>query len=202
MNPQSIKALTYFYEIDDKRTVKIWDFTNGGIAMRVLLEIKGTSQYDASVQPNYQNSACGPTTLHVILKYFHIAKEINDLYKQLGTTKIGLFQWRLIKRMRKLFGANFTIQGCSLAEALAQLEQGNPVALKFDQYFSLQWRSKKKPLFKYHWVPLIGYERKDGELYLIIHDNGGRGRNSQIRSFCYEDNKHVLSFVKIEQKNT
>lgn len=166
--------------------------------MRVLLEIEGASQYDTSVQPSYQNSACGPTTLHVILKYFHINKETNDLYKQLGTTKIGLFQWRLIKRLRKLLGTSFTIESCSLAEALAQLEHGNPVALKFDQYFSLQWRSKNKPLFKYHWVPLIGYERKDGELYLIIHDNGGRNRNSQIRLFRYDDNKHVLSFVKVE----
>ncbi|WP_042476227.1 C39 family peptidase [Bacillus ndiopicus] len=169
--------------------------------MRVILNnIEGKSQYDISVHPNFQNSACGPTTMHVILRYFNIEKNINDLYKQLGTTKIGLFKWRLIKRLRNLVGSHFTISSCSLAEALTQLERGNPVALKFDQYFSLQWHSKKKPLFKYHWVPLIGYEQKKGKLYLIIHDNGGRGRSSQIRTFCYEDNQHVLSFVKIERK--
>lgn len=171
------------------------------MTMRFMLNnIEGKSQYDASVHPNLQNSACGPTTVHVILQYFNIEKDVNVLYKQLGTTKIGLFKWRLIKRLRSMLGARFTIQSCSLAEALTQLEQEYPVALKFDQYFSWQWRSKKKPLFKYHWVPLIGYERKNGELYLIIHDNGGRGRDSQLRTFCYEDNKHVLSFVKIEQK--
>lgn len=171
------------------------------VTMRIMLNnIEGMSQYDTSVHPNYQNSACGPTTLHVILRYFNIDKNVNDLYKQLGTTKIGLFKWRLIKRLRHMLGSHFTINSCSLAEALAQLDRGNPVALKFDQYFRFQWRSKKKPLFKYHWVPLIGYERKDGELYFIIHDNGGRGRSSQIRTFRYKDQKHVLSFVKVEKK--
>lgn len=70
--------------------------------------------------------------------------------------------------------------------------------MKFDKHFTGQWRAK--PTFKYHWVPLIGYEIKDNELYLIVHDNGGRNRESQIRTVRYAGNDKVLSFVKIEPK--
>ncbi len=73
--------------------------------------------------------------------------------------------------------------------------------MKFDQYFTFQWFTKKKPAYKYHWVPLIGYEIKNDDLYLIFHDNGGRGRESEIRSIRYDDNRHVLSFVKIEPRD-
>ncbi|MEK4230527.1 C39 family peptidase [Solibacillus sp. FSL H8-0538] len=173
--------------------------------MRVLLNVNGMSQYSAEVRPEYQSSACGPTTAHVILNYLSqdeaiINKDVNEWYKTLGGTKIGLFKWRMIKNLRNALGPNWTIDSCSLTEAIEQLRIGNPVAMKFDNYFTLQFLSKIKPLFKYHWVPLIGYEIKDDELHLIIHDNGGRNRESQLRTFRYEDNRRVLSFVKIEPK--
>ncbi len=68
--------------------------------------------------------------------------------------------------------------------------------MRFDRYFSLQWRDKKST-FAYHWVPLIGYEIKNDKLWLIFHDNGGPHRDSQIRQALYKDNEKVLSFVKM-----
>lgn len=174
--------------------------------VRVLLNVDGRSQYSSEVRPEYQNSACGPTTAHVILNYLckddeSIAnKDVNELYKLLGGTKIGLFKWRMIRNLRRLLGNQWNIEECSITEAIQQLRAGNPVAMRFDIYFSGQYFSKNKPLFKYHWVPLIGYEIKEDELFLTIHDNGGRNCDSQVRSFKYDDNRKVLSFVKIEPK--
>lgn len=168
--------------------------------MRVLLNVNGMSQYSEDVLPQYQASACGPTTAHVILQHFNKQANVNELYKLLGSTKIGLFKWRMIRNLRKLLGEDYTVAECTVSEAIEQLRHGNPIAMKFDVYTSLQMFSTKKPLFKYHWVPLIGYDAREECLDLIIHDNGGRGRPSQIRQFCYDDNRHVLSFVKIEPK--
>lgn len=174
--------------------------------MRVLLDVQGMSQYSEYVRKDYQASACGPTTAHVILKHVcaehqFAQKDINELYKFLGGTKIGLFKWRMISKLRKALGEGFNVAACTISEAIEQLRAGNPVAMKFDKYTTLQWFTKKKPLYSYHWVPLIGYEIKDDCLHLIIHDNGGKNRPSKVRTFCYEDNRHVLSFVKIDPKN-
>lgn len=140
--------------------------------MSIQLNVTGFSQYDNTIHSNYQSSACGPTTVFVILNYLNSKStySINELYKRLGGTRIGLFKWRLVKNLRKLLGPDWNVTSCDLNEALEQLDQGRPAALKFDKYFFFQWFSK--PTFKYHWVPLIGYEIKDDELFLIIHDNG------------------------------
>lgn len=71
--------------------------------MRVQLNVQGMSQYNKEVNAHYQNSACGPTTVSVILNYHGLeqTKDINTLYKLLGGTKIGLFTWRLIKIYEK-----------------------------------------------------------------------------------------------------
>ena len=92
-------------------------------------------------------------------------------------------------------GNDWLVTDCTLNEALNELRNGRPVAMKFDKYFTFHWKSK--PLFNYHWVPLVGYEIVAGKLYLTIHDNGGRNRKSQLRQVLYEDNRRVISFVKI-----
>lgn len=168
--------------------------------MRVQLNVQGMSQYSKEVNAHYQNSACGPTTVSVILNYHGLeqTKDINTLYKLLGGTKIGLFTWRLIKKLRKILGPSWNISRCTLAESLKELEAGRPVAMKFDKHFTFHWFTK--PTFKYHWTPLIGYELANDELFLILHDNGGRNRDSQIRKVRYADNHKVLTFVKIEPK--
>lgn len=167
-----------------------------GNMMHQQLALYGTSQYDASIAPSYRNSACGPTTIYVILNYLNSsAPSINKLYRQLGGTKIGLFKWRLIHNLREL-QPTWDIRTCSLKEALQEIDAGRPVAMRFDRYFSLQWQNKKST-FAYHWVPLIGYTIKNDTLSLIFHDNGGPQRDSQIRQALYKDNDKVLSFVKI-----
>ncbi|MFJ7841925.1 C39 family peptidase [Lysinibacillus sphaericus] len=164
--------------------------------MKQHLSLQGKSQYDASIASHYRNSACGPTTVHVILKYFDpLAPSVNDLYQILGSTKVGLFKWRLISNLRKLL-PTWDIRDCTLKEALQEIDAGRPVAMRFDRYFSLRWFDKKST-FAYHWVPLIGYEVQDGKLLLIFHDNGGNNRASQIRSSSFQQNKNVLRFVKI-----
>ncbi|MFJ7649128.1 C39 family peptidase [Lysinibacillus sp. NPDC097279] len=167
--------------------------------MKQYLPLQGKSQYDASIAPQYRNSACGPTTIHVILHYYNLsAPSVNDLYLLLGGTKIGLFKWRLIYNLRKLL-PTWDIRSCTLKEALLEIDAGRPVAMRFDRYFSLQWLNRKST-FVYHWVPLIGYAVQDDGLLLIFHDNGGKNRASQIRTALIENNEKVLSFVKIAPK--
>ena len=166
--------------------------------MQIQLPVQGHSQYDSSIQESYRASACGPVTAYVLLNYLfpHACPyQPNELYKKLGSTRIGLFTYRFIRNMRKLLGANWKVNKCTLQVALNELKSGRPVALKFDKYFSFQWN--KKFTFAYHWVPLIGYEIAGGEVILIIHDNGGRNRSSQIRKVRYADNVSILTFVQI-----
>ena len=134
-------------------------FLKGDTIMRQQLGLLGKSQYDASIAANYRNSACGPTTIHVMLNYLKgSAPSINELYKQLGSTKIGLFKWRLIRNLRRLY-TSWDVRTCSL--------------------------------------PLIGYDIRDDQLWLIFHDNGTANRDSIIRQALYQHNEKVLSFVKV-----
>ena len=170
--------------------------------MRIQLPVEGQSQYATSVNKKYQNSACGPTTAYVLLNYLQPEKQkksINQLYQLLGCTRIGLFSHRMIRNMKKILGPTWEIRNCSLNDALKEIEAGRPVAMKFDRYFSLQFFFKGD--FNYHWVPLIGFEKKDDDILLIIHDNGGRSRDSQIREISYHKNRKILSFVKITPKS-
>lgn len=166
--------------------------------MKTQLPVQGYSQYDTSIQANYRASACGPVTAYVLLNYLFTNAspyQPNELYKKLGGTRIGLFTYRFIRNMRKLLGPNWKVNKCTLQVALNELKNGRPVALKFDKYFSLQWN--KSFTFSYHWVPLIGYELVDDEVILLIHDNGGRNRPSQIRRVHYSENASILTFVQI-----
>jgi len=127
-----------------------------------------------------------------------LQKNINELYELLGSTKIGLFKWRLIRNLQKLLGNDWIVKECTFNEAIDELRAGRTVALKFDKYFSFNWFAK--PKYNYHWVPLVGYEIRGGKQYLKIHDNGGRNRESKLCDVLYEDNCPVLSFVKIAPK--
>jgi hypothetical protein len=179
------------------------NISEGGYIVKVLLNVQGQSQYSENVLPKYQKSACGPTTVRVILNYIcsneSVAqKDVNELYNLLGSTKIGLFKWRMIRNLQKLLGKKWEVSDCTVNEALSELRNGRPVAMKFDKYFTLKWGAK--PMFNYHWVPLVGYEIRAGKLYLNIHDNGGRNRESAVRDVLYDDNRDVISFVKISPR--
>lgn len=166
--------------------------------MQTQLHVQGISQYDSSIHSTYRASACGPVTAYVLLNYLLPNAnpfQPNDLYRKLGGTRIGLFTHRFIRNMRKILGPNWKIKKCSLHTALQELKKGRPIALKFDKYFSLQWN--KKSTFAYHWVPLIGYEIENDQLVLIIHDNGGRNRESKIRKVPYSQNASILTFIQV-----
>ncbi len=171
--------------------------------MKIQLDINGKSQFSQDILPAYQPSACGPVTAFLLLQYhfpYSCPFDTNELYKLLGSTKIGLLKWRFVRNMRKLLGAGWNISSCGIEEVKKQLLEGRPVAAKFDKWFTLKWRGSFE--FDYHWVPVIGFEVVDGELFLIIHDNGGRNRQSQIRHVSYNKNHSILSFVKIEPSTT
>jgi hypothetical protein len=155
------------------------------------------SQYDPAVHVKKQGSACGPATVAAILKYYEQTDYgIDQLYDLLGTTPIGLFTWRLMRKFKKIAGHGYHIEKVrSLEMVKTELLAGRPLAMKFDRWFSLRWFSK--PLFNYHWVPLIGFEEKGEDLILYIHDNGKRNRPSKMQAVSYLKNQNVLSFVRI-----
>lgn len=166
-------------------------------ALKVILPFEGMSQYDPAIDSRKRGSACGPVTAASIFRYYeHDAFEINEVYRLLGTTPIGLFTWRLLRNFRKVAGTGYKLKKTrSLAAVKQELLAGRPVAMKFDRYFTFRWFSK--PLYNYHWVPLIGFEEKNGDVTLYFHDNGKRNRPSKIRTVSYHEQRAVLSFVKI-----
>lgn len=160
----------------------------------------GKSQYDEDIEQRFRSSACGPVTAFLMLTHHfpnNPSYNVNELYRLLGGTRIGLFTWRFIKNMKKLLGNDWHVARCSINEVIQQLDAGRPVAAKFDKWFSLRWRGKYE--FNYHWVPVIGYEKSDNGVTLIIHDNGGVNRPSKLRRVSYKENKPVLTFIKMEQ---
>ncbi|MEK4404643.1 C39 family peptidase [Sporosarcina sp. FSL K6-6792] len=167
--------------------------------MKTILNVKGKSQFDEDVEQSIRSSACGPVTAFVMTQHLFpqgCPYTTNELYRLLGSTKIGLFKYRFIRNMRKMLGVEWTVAGCTIDEVKRQLDNGRPVAAKFDKWFTFRWRGKYG--FDYHWVPVIGYEETADDIYLFIHDNGGRNRDSQVRHISYKKNRSILSFIKIE----
>ena len=169
--------------------------------MTVLKRFVGKSQFGDDIEERYKASACGPVTAYTILNYHHYDTghlPVNVLYRLLGGTKIGLFKWRFIRNLRKLLGPSWLIQQCAIDELMLEIDAGRPIAAKFDKWFSFHWFGTFS--YDYHWVPVIGYKLSEQDLILIVHDNGGRQRESRIREIPYGPNHNILSFVKI--KNT
>lgn len=168
--------------------------------MTNLINLKSKSQYAKDIDKRFQPSACGPVTAYLLLDYHFPNRwtEVNELYRRLGGTKIGLFTWRFIRNTQKLLGPNWAVSKCSINDVKKQLDAGRPVAAKFDKWFTFNWRGRYS--FDYHWVPVIGYDMNEDQLMLIIHDNGGRNRPSKIQSIPYYPNKKILTFVKMEPK--
>lgn len=168
--------------------------------MRKTIPLKKKSQFDPDIKPSYRNSACGPVTAYTILNYYfpNQYNSVNQLYKQLGGTPIGLFTHRFVRNLANILGDEWIVDICSLEEAKKQIDLGHPVAVKFDKWFSWKWRGRFS--YDYHWVPLVGYEENDKGIQLLVHDNGGKNRASRLRSIPYELNKDIITFVKIDKR--
>ncbi|WJY27752.1 C39 family peptidase [Sporosarcina trichiuri] len=166
--------------------------------MPLLKEFTGKSQYDSDIGQKIRSSACGPVTVSLLLRYArHPLGDVpvDKLYRLLGTTRIGLFTGRFVRRLRKLLGAGWTVEKCTVEEALSEIDEGRPVAAKFDKWLSRKWR--QSAAFDYHWVPVIGYERDAGDIQLAVHDNGSPSSPSRLRYISYKENAPVLTFVRI-----
>lgn len=165
--------------------------------MKKLIHVEGKCQYDHDIAPSYRNSACGPVTAFVLLRHLFPTQtpDINELYRTLGGTKIGLPTYRFVRRLNHLLGSDWTVQVCDLLQALEQLDANRPVALKFDKWFNFQWRGQFS--FDYHWVVMVGYHYIEGTLHILVHDNGSKNHCSTVRSLPYEPNKKILTFVSI-----
>ncbi|MDN4608806.1 hypothetical protein [Sporosarcina highlanderae] len=166
--------------------------------MKLIDGFIGKSQYDNDIDERFRPSACGPVTAYTILcHHMHESSKsgIDNLYHMLGGTKIGLFKWRFVRRMRKVLGPDWIVEDCNLSGLRKEIDEGRPVAAKFDKWFTFHWFGKY--VYDYHWVPVVGYKETSAGVVLIVHDNGGRNRNSQVREIAYEPNKPILSFVKI-----
>lgn len=166
--------------------------------MKVLLPLNGLSQWNDDVMERFRRSACGPTTARAILGYYgETVSDTDHFYRSLGTTRIGLFTWRFIRRFKKAASGRYRLRKVRDIDGVkAELLAGRPLAMKFDRYFSFRWRMQSD--YAYHWVPLVGFEETADDLLLLIHDNGGKGRPSRLRKVSYRKNRPVLTFVSIE----
>ncbi|CAM3205390.1 hypothetical protein FITA111629_09750 [Filibacter tadaridae] len=166
--------------------------------MKTILNVNGTSQFDDSIKKSLQSSACGPVTAFVMMQHLlpnSFSHSVNDLYRILGGTKIGLFKRRFIHNMQKTLGPKWHVAACTIEDVKREINDGRLVAAKFDKWFAFRWRGDYD--FDYHWVPIIGFEQRGNDVILAIHDNGGRDRESRIRHISFNRNQKVLSFVKI-----
>ena len=171
------------------------------LAMKKLIAFQGLSQHAEAVDKKYRSSACGPVTAAAILQYHEgLEVGVNQFYRLLGTTPIGLFTWRLLRNFHKVGGKRYEVKKIRSIEAVKEeLLAGRPLAMKFDRYFTFQWFSK--PQYSYHWIPLIGFRQEADNLILYIHDNGQKNRPSKMRTVSYLKNRKVLTFVKIMPKD-
>lgn len=169
--------------------------------MKKTIPLKRLSQFDASIKKRYRSSACGPVTAFTILKHYfpNHSMHVNALYKHLGSTPIGLFTRRFIRNLSNMLGAEWIVETCSVDDMKKQIDKGNPIAAKFDKWFTWNWRGRYS--YDYHWVSVVGYEEKDNGLWLIVHDHGGKNRPSQLQTLPYAPNEPILTFVKIEKKD-
>ena len=168
--------------------------------MKDSFDFTGKSQYDDDIDKRFRPSACGPVTAYLMLNHHFpsaTSYSVNELYRLLGGTRIGLFTWRFMTNMKKLLGNDWNVTRCSIDEVIQQIDAGHPVAAKFDKWFTLRWGGKYE--FDYHWVPIIGYDKSADDVTLIIHDNGGINRSSKLRRVSYNKNKPILTFIKMEQ---
>lgn len=159
------------------------------------------SQHHESIKKNYRASACGPTAVASILSYYGENQySINTLYKKLHCTKIGLPAVFLTFFLSRLLGAQWTIQRISIENALVELNNNRPVALKFDRYTNPTFW--KKPYFHYHWTVLVDYKIKENDIYLIVEDLGAPQKKSRQHTISFLENKHALSFIQIAPRIT
>lgn len=151
------------------------------------------SQYDTSVKAAWRDSACGPTATHIVLSHYGLTYSINELYRTLGTTRLGLFTPCLIRNAKRLLGDDFVVARASVKTVMQLIDCQLPVLAKFDRFTSLTpW---KRAHYRYHWVVVTNYTINNDRLTFTALSN------NHIFTFDYGQNAHALTFVYIVPKN-
>ncbi|OWA35389.1 hypothetical protein B9G55_12135 [Saccharibacillus sp. O16] len=180
-------------------------------------------------------SACGPTAAAALLRFWEErlaasggqplhqhrlpadpAEAVNRLYAACLGTPIGTGSTALSLALRRELNGRLReagLPGRARTRRLsgfdayrAEIDAGRLVAVKFDKWFSLRWRSR--PLFDYHWTVGCGYRiAEDGTRCLIVHDAGARRRDgtyapSQARVAPYEPHRHVLTMIALQVEDS
>lgn len=177
------------------------------------------SQYDPDVKSGYQSSACGPTTIAVILQYWHDSKGKSKLqvWKSGYTTKGAFINSMYANRGGTFYGMSVNGVRSGLEnEAIArgysassssfnnfysyktQIDDNRPVAVKFDKWFS-KWEPNAKYDYDYHWTPGLGYiySASSGALLRVQT----LGSNSYVRDINYDAHSGIITMVSFSINN-
>ncbi|WP_410513185.1 C39 family peptidase [Paenibacillus sp. BR2-3] len=191
------------------------------------LRVEPYTQWEPGVAS--PSSACGPATMAALAEYwstrlgqayihgqshFHSkAAHINYIYSYHGGAPWGMSVKGFKKGINDYIGAPSSAgEGRRLEISLStfndialykmEIDDGRPVALKFDKWFTFRWKGRY--VYDYHWVLGIGYEEAEAGkgTALIILDNGvktadGSFMPSRERRVNYELNKNILTMVAL-----
>ncbi|MDG5470433.1 C39 family peptidase [Jeotgalibacillus sp. ET6] len=164
---------------------------------KIIQNVKGFSQYDVPLSQRGKNSACGPTSLATILNYHYPHSESDDqwLKKWYIHSKAGWFGLSARKLMKTMRGFGFTKKARKTKFVdlyMQEINHNRPAAIKFDQWSSFKWMSKKYT-YRYHWVTGVGYEKTSNDFFLLVLDHGKNKK--AIRRISFVQNAPILTLV-------
>lgn len=173
------------------------------------------SQYDSNVKSGYRNSACGPTTIAVILQYWHDSRGksklqvynsgyttkgdfINSMYVNRGGSALGMsvskvrstgLESEVLARGYSALTSTFN----NFASYKNEIDNNRPLAVKFDKYFTF-FEPNADYAYDYHWTPGLGYIYASTGTMLRVQT---LGTNSYIRDINYNVNSAIISMVSL-----
>ncbi len=176
------------------------------------------SQYDKDVKSSYQTSACGPTTIAVILQYWHDSKGksklqvwnsgystkgafINSMYANRGGTFYGMS----VNGMRSGLENEVIARGYAATTSSfnnffsykTEIDNNRPVAVKFDKWFS-KWEPNASYEYDYHWTPGLGYIYASTGTMLRVQS---LGTNSTVTDINYNVHSGIITMVSFSINN-
>lgn len=170
------------------------------------------SQYDSGINSLYRNSACGPTTMAVILQYWHDSRSKTNLnvynsgYNSQGAFVNYLYYYRGGRPIGMTVGGvsvnlnnEATARGYSSTSNsfnnfnsyITEIEAMRPVAIKFDTYFTL-FEPTADYAFNYHWTPGHGYVSSSSAKLLTVQTLNS---SQSIKNFDYTTNSPIITMV-------
>ncbi|NGZ78012.1 C39 family peptidase [Saccharibacillus alkalitolerans] len=191
-----------------------------------ILSYQAYTQWETGIRS--PASACGPAAIAGLVRYWEErlpkregssfaplpadpAQAVNEMYRACGGTPLGMSAPVLALGLRRQLNARLRGLGLTARASTPRLksfeayrreiDEGRPVAVKFDKWFSLRWL--ERPAFDYHWTVGCGYRiEDDGTQLLIVHDAGTRFKDgtyteSRERRIEYAPHRAVLTLVAL-----